>query len=435
MGVRRQSKREYMARMQRRYLKATKREKSTLLDEVIEVTGYHRRHAVRVLRHGRFPDSKLAELVAVQGLASPGRRLPSRGGGGGGGGGGRSPGRPRVYSSVVVGALRTAAEASNWLCGKRLAPFLEELVPALEAEGELRLAVEDRTQLLAMSARTIDRRLRVFRLQRDPKNWHGLGTTKPGSLLKNQVPIQTYTPWEDQRPGFLEIDLVAHCGTTTEGFSLNTLVGTDVATGWTECVGVWGKSQRSVFAGIETTRERLPMRLLGLDSDNGSEFLNAHLVRFCTQEEITFTRSRPYWKNDQAHVEQKNWSVVRRLIGYGRYESEAALAQLNRVYELLRIWTNFWQPSLKLVAKERDDATGKTKKTYDTAQTPYRRLLASGGLDEAQQRALAETFGACGPAGLRRQLAAAVDQLGRLQQRRNDLCESKNDENDLDRAG
>ena len=127
------------------------------------------------------------------------------------------------------------------------------------------------------------------------------------------------------------------------------------------------------------------MPLLGLDSDNGSEFLNAHLVRYCTQEELTFTRSRPYWKNDQAHVEQKNWSVVRKLVGYGRYESEAALAQLNRVYELLRVWTNFWQPSLKLVAKERDDATGKTRKKYDAAQTPYRRLLASGALDETQR--------------------------------------------------
>jgi len=323
-----------------------------------------------------------------------------------------------------------------WLrTGKRLAPFLPELVPALEAEGELRLVAEDQAQLLAMSAATIDRRLRLFRLQRDPKNWHGLGTTKPGSLLKNQVPIQTYTPWEEQRPGFLEIDLVAHCGTTTAGFYLNTLVGTDVATAWTECVGVWGKSQRAVFAGMETSRARLPIRLLGLDSDNGSEFLNAHLVRFCTQEQITFTRSRPYWKNDQAHVEQKNWSVVRRLVGYGRYESEAALVQLNRVYDLLRVWTNFWQPSLKLIAKERDDMTGKAKKKYDMAQTPYRRLLVSGVLTDSQQQALAETFAAYGPAGLRRQLAAAVEQLGRLQERPNELFELENDEYERKKVG
>jgi len=421
MGVQRQSKHEYMARMQVRYLRANKREKGTLLDEVVEVTGYHRRHAVRLLRHGRFPDPKLA---AVQGLAAPSLRPTRRGGG-----------RPRVYSSVVVGALRVAAEASGWLCGTRLAPFLAELVPALEAEGELRLTCTDREKLLAMSARTIDRRLRLFRLQRDPRNWHGLGTTKPGSLLKNQVPIQTYTPWEEQRPGFFEIDLVAHCGTTTEGFYLNTLTATDVATGWTECVGVWGKSQRAVFAGLETIRARLPFPLLGIDSDNGAEFLNAHLVRYCAKEKLTFTRSRPYWKNDQAHVEQKNWSVVRKLIGYGRYESEAALAQLNAVYDLLRRWTNLWQPSLKLVAKERDDTTGKSRKKYDVAQTPYRRLLASGVLTEAQQQALAETLAAGGPVALRRQLATAVEQLVRLQERSNVLFELENDENDLTAAG
>ena len=168
------------------------------------------------------------------------------------------------------------------------------------------------------------------------------------------------------------------------------------------------------------------MPLLGLDSDNGSEFLNAHLVRFCAVERITFTRSRPYWKNDQAHVEQKNWSVVRRLVGYGRYESEAALAQLNRVYDLLRVWTNFWQPSLKLVAKERDATTGRTKKTYDASQTPYRRLLASGVLSQTQQQALATTAAACGPVALRRQLAAAIERLGRLQERPNELCDLKN---------
>jgi hypothetical protein len=413
MAVQRQSKHEYIARMQQRYLKATKVEKHRLLAEVVEVTGYSRRHALRLLWHGRVPDPALAKLVAAQGGAGT---RPAR----------RHPGRPRVYSSVVVGALRTAAEASGWLCGKRLAPFLPELVPALEAEGELRLAAADRALLLAMSPRTIDRRLRPDRLRRDPRNWHGLGTTKPGSLLKDQVPIQTYTPWEDQRPGFLEIDLVAHCGTSTEGFYLNTLVGTDVATGWTECVAVWGKSQREVFAGLEASRTRLPMLLLGLDSDNGSEFLNAHLVRFCAQEHITFTRSRPYWKNDQAHVEQKNWSVVRRLVGYGRYESREALAALNRVYELLRLWTNFWQPSLKLIKKERDDRTGKTRKTYDVAQTPYRRLLASGALDGRQEQALAETFAAHGPTGLRRQLAAALERLVRLQERPNEGCSLKN---------
>jgi hypothetical protein len=195
----------------------------------------------------------------------------------------------------VIGALREVAEASDWLSGKRLAPFLAELVPALEAEGAVQLAPAVRARLVGMSAVSIDRHLRPFRLQRRPS---GLSATKPGSLLKQQVPLHTCTPWHERRPGFVEIDLVAHCWTTTAGFYLNTLTVTDVATGWTECVGVWGKGQDAVFAALAQARARLPVPLLGIDSDNGPEFLNAQLLRWCAQEQVTFTRSRPYWKND-----------------------------------------------------------------------------------------------------------------------------------------
>lgn len=411
MQVRQQSKQDLAAALQGRYVKAGKREKGELLDEFVAVTGYHRRHAVRLLRHGRFPDPRLAALRGtVAGAAATRRR----------------GGRPRAYSPVVVGVLRVVAEASDWLCGKRLAPFLRVLVPRLEAEGALdlsRLTREERVLLVSMSPATIDRRLAPFKLQRGGRGW---GTTKPGSLLKGQVPIQTYTPWEDQRPGFCEIDLVAHGGTSTAGHYLNTLTVTDVATAWTECAAVYGKSQRNVFAALEAVRERLPFPLLGIDSDNGSEFLNEHLVRFCAREQITFTRGRPYWKNDQAHVEQKNWSVVRRLVGYGRYESEAALAQLNRVYDELRPWTNCWQPTLKLIAKVRDDATGKSKKTYDQAQTPYQRVLAAGAGAPEARAALAETFAAVGPAERRRRVAAAVDHLLRLQERGNEIFKLAN---------
>jgi hypothetical protein len=411
VGVQQRSRHELAAAIQARYLKAGRAEKGRILDEFCAATGYHRRHAVRLLRHGRFPAP--ARAAAARGRAVAGRRAA------------RPGGRPRVYSAVVVGALRAAAEASGWLCGARLAPFLPELVPALEREGALALPAAERDRLLAMSARTIDRRLRPFRLRRDPRNWHGLGTTKPGTLLKDQVPVRTFTPWADQRPGFVEVDLVTHCGTTTAGFYLNTLVATDVCTGWTECAGVWGKSQRAVVAALTTLRGRLPCPLLGIDADNGSEFLNAHLVRYCAAEALTFTRSRPYWKNDQAHVEQKNWSVVRKLVGYARYESEAALAHLDALYEVLRLWTNFWQPSLKLIAKQRDAATGKTRKTYDAAQTPYRRLLASGVLatDPDQRAALARTFAATGPLALRRRLATALDGLARHHERRNDVVD------------
>ena len=334
MAVRQQSKHELVTALQRRYARARRAEKGQILDEFVAATGYHRKWAIELLRHGP---------------------PPARSGRGG---------RPRVYSAVVVGALRTVWEARGELCGKRRAPFLAELVPALEAEGVLALEPALREPLLRMSAATIDRRLHPFRLQQR----HGLGTTKPGMLLKQQVPIHTYTPWDAQRPGFVEIDLVAQCGTSTAGHYLNTLTVTDVATGGTECAGVWGKGPAAVCGALAQIRERLPMPLLGIDSDNGSEFLNAHLVRWCEQEQLTCTRSRPYWKNDQAHVEQKNWSVVRKLLGYDRYAPQAELALLQRVYQGLRLWTNHWPPVLKLVGKER--AGPKVRKRYDTAQTP-----------------------------------------------------------------
>jgi hypothetical protein len=378
MSVRQQSKHELVGAQQERYRRASRADKAQILDEFVAATGYHRKHALRLFRAG--PPA------------------PRTGHGG----------RPRRYDAVVVGALREVAAASDWLCGKRLAPFLAELVPALEGEGALWVPPAVRERLLQMSAASIDRHLRPFRLLRRPS---GLSTTKPGSLLKHQVPVHTYTPWDEQRPGFVEIDLVAHCGTTTAGFYLNSLTVTDVATGWTECVGVWGKGQAAVFAALAQARARLPVPLLGIDSDNGSEFLNAHLVRWCEHEQLTFTRSRPYWKNDQAHVEQKNWSIVRRLLGYERYESEAALGALQAVYQQLHLWINHWQPVLKLVAKERAGTT--VRKRYATAQTPYRRVLAWDGLaPDAAERLIAE-HESCGPRALWRQVEAARAELWR----------------------
>jgi hypothetical protein len=382
MAVRQQSKHELVAAVQARYARAGRAEKGQILDEFVAATGYHRKWAIGLLRHGP---------------------PPARVGQGG---------RPRVYSAVVVGALRQVWEAGGELCGKRLAPFLAEFVPALQAEGVLELEPAVRERLLQISAATIDRRLHPFRLQQR----HGLGTTKPGALLKQQVPIRTYTPWDEQRPGFVEMDLVAHCGTSTAGHYLNTLTVTDVATGWTECAGVWGKGQAAVFGALEYLRERLPLPLLGIDSDNGSEFLNAHLVRWCEQERLTFTRSRPYWKNDQAHVEQKNWSVVRKLLGYDRYETRAELALLQRVYQWLRLWTNHWQPVLKLVGKEREGA--KVRKRYDTAQTPYRRVLASGVLTPEGRARLEQEHAASGPTAVWREVDAARAALWRLPTRR-----------------
>jgi hypothetical protein len=381
MAVRQRSKHELVAALQGRYRRADRAGKARLLDEFCAATGYHRKHAIRLLGDG--PPA------------------PRAGHGG----------RARVYSSVVVGALRLCAEASGWLCGKRLAPFLTELVPALEAEGALRLEPLVRSQLLAMSAATIDRRLRPFRLQLV----RGFSTTKPGSLLKSQVPVRTWTPWDEQRIGFLEIDLVAHCGISNRGQYLFTLVATDVASGWTECMGVPSKRQDDVFTALQAIRGRLPFVLLGLDSDNGSEFLNNHLVQYCSQQRLTFTRSRPYWKNDQAHVEQKNWSIVRKVIGYDRYESAEALEQLNRVYEALRLWTNHWQPVMKLIGKQRVGA--KLRKRYDVARTPYQRLCENRDLSLPRRRRLEAEHAQLTPLALKQQLDTAVLHLERQRSR------------------
>lgn len=221
---------------------------------------------------------------------------------------------------------------------------------------------------------------------------HGLrqcrfSTTQPGTLLKNAIPVRTFSEWDEKRPGFLEADLVAHCGESPEGFYLTTLSTVDVATGWVEPVAVWGKGQLRVRGAVNDVREQLPFRMLGLDSDNGSEFINHSLYGYCKQWGITFTRARSYKKNDSCHVEQKNWSVIRRIIGYDRFSTRAVFTALNDIYTLLRLFMNFFQPVLKLVGKTRHGA--RVHKVYDVARTPYQRLLASGVLTEEEKFHLA----------------------------------------------
>ncbi len=378
MGVEQRSKHDVAAKVRGRYLAADREEKERLLDEFVALTDYHRKYAIALLRHG--PPRGVYRVSAG--------------------------GHPLVYGPRVVGALMVAAEATGWICGKRLAPFMAELVPALEREGALALSEEERRALLSMSAATIDRRLRTARMAERPK---GRSITRPGSLLKKQVPVRTFTPWDEERPGFVEIDLVAHCGTTTAGSYLCTLDMVDIATGWTECDAVIDKSQRAVFAALERLRTRLPFPLLGIDSDNGSEFINEHLVKWCRREEITFTRCRAYHKDDQAHVEQKNWSVVRGLIGYDRYESTAALTQMRHVYELVRLEVNGFLPVMKLVGKEREGA--KVRKKYDVPRTPYRRAVAAGAMQGEAKAHFDALMAQWGPLGLRRRLEAELEQL------------------------
>jgi hypothetical protein len=372
------SKRELLDEIRPRYLKAKKSKKKAMLDEFVAATGYHRKYAIRILKHGR----------------------PRRSG--------KKHGLPKVYQGEVVVALEQIWEVCGRICSKRLHPFLPEIVKVLERCGELQLSEHTKTLLLQMSRSTMDRCLAPARFEHP----HGLSTTKPGSLLKKAIPVRTYTPWDEDQPGFLEIDLVAHCGQTTEGQYVNTLTCVDLSTGWIECLAVPRRTQQAVFEAIQSMRTRLPFPLLGLDSDNGGEFINDLLYHYCQSEKITFTRSRPYQKNDQAHVEQKNWSVVRRLIGYDRFETEAEQKLLENIYAHLRLYANFFQPVLKLVSKDHVDK--KLIKRYDQAATPFQRVLAAQQIPFQSKARLTNLYVQLNPAQLRTTIDELVAKLWKI---------------------
>lgn len=373
-----QSKQELVKRLHPRYLQASRIEKTKILDEFTAVTGCHRKHAIRALRQG-----------------VPGCPRERRG-------------RQRTYTGAAVNALAEIWRISGCICGKRLQPFLPEMVKTLERHGELQLDPETKTLLLQMSAATIDRRLRPFRSHAG----RGLSTTKPGTLLKQSIPVRTFADWDDVQPGFAEIDLVAHCGQSTQGTYLNTLTAVDIVTGWTECLVLPHRSQQAVSAAVQALQSRLPFSLLGLDCDNDSVFINETLQRHCEQHKITFTRSRPYRKNDQSHVEQRNGSVVRRTIGYRRYESPEALALFEAIYDDLHLYTNFFQPTLKLLVKKRQGS--KVYKKHDKAQTPHQRAMQSPDVAKKVKLKLQQIYLTLNPAELRRRIDANLKALWQL---------------------
>ena len=387
------SKRELHGQVQTRYLKANKAEKQAILDEFTANTGYHRKYAIRVLKHGYK------------------RRL-------------RKPkGRRAIYCGEVVEVLEQIWEIYGRICSKRLHPYLPEGIKVLERCGELQLVPETKNLLLQMSRSSIDRCLAPVRF-RQP---HGRSTTKPGSLLKQQIPIRTFADWTEDQPGFLEIDCVAHCGKDVSGQFLYTLTCTDLCTGWTETLALPRRSQEAVCRAIDGMRQDLPFALLGIDSDTGGEFtlapgasagVNDLLLRYCLNQHITFTRSRPFQKNDQAHVEHtcpggrcqgKNWSVVRHLIGYDRLEGDEQFALLQSIYQDWRLYVNFFQPVLKLSRKER--MGNKLIRRYDIARTPYQRLLEREEISLAQKAHLLNLYLSLNPVELRRQVDQKALQL------------------------
>lgn len=357
-----------------RYQLASHTQKSVILDEFVASTGYARKYAILLLTRPPLP--------APTQIHRP--RLPR-------------------YGAAVQAALEVAWAACNFVGAKRLVPFLPVLVPILERHQHLTLTDTVRAQLLALSPATADRLLRSARRAGDP---HGITTTKAGALLKRQIPVRTFTDWDEARPGFVEADLVAHCGTHPDGAFLATLVITDVSTGWVECQALLYRSQDQVLQGLRRARQLIPFPLLGLDTDNGGEFINTELVSYCEQEHISFTRGRAYHKNDQCFVEQKNGAIVRHFVGYDRFEGEPSYRQLVELYRALRLYVNFFQPSLKLKEKRQ---TGKAvQRVYLPAQTPFERLCAADVLTEDVRTRLEAIFLALDPVRL-------LDQIGHLQ--------------------
>ena len=365
------------------YRRGRKRERSGILDQIEEVTGYHRKYAAWLLRnHGRRV--KIGRKLVVIGDV---RKRGSRN-------------RKRKYDDEVKRVVVELWRLCDYVTGKRLVPAIREMVPILEEKGEIKLSDEVRKKVMEISPATVDRLLRDERKKYSIKR--RICLTKPGTLLKRQIPIRTFSQWDDTRPGYMEVDLVSHDGGNPEGEFCYTLDMVDVSTGWSEQIAVLNRAQVWVFEGIKEVRQRLPFDMKGLDSDNGSEFINHQLKRYCEREGIEFTRSRPYQKNDTCHVEQKNWSIVRRFVGYGRYTGEKQRDKLNQLYKLLRLYVNLFLPSMRLKEKTRDGA--RVIRRYDDPMTPYKRIMNSEYISEEQKEKLRHLYHSINPAELHRQI-------------------------------
>jgi len=376
-----------------RYQRLSKKEKTIFLNEFIQLTGYNRSYAARALR--------IKEVLGYMNIGAKRVRLvrDKR----------KIKRKKKIYDQDVLVALKKIWKIGDYICSKRLALFLSEIIPILEKWGEIKLDAKIRKKLFEISASSIDRLLADIRKRYQLK---GRSTTKPGTLLKKAIPIKTFADWDEAKPGFFEVDLVSHDGGAVRGDFNQSLNFTDISTGWDEMIAVKNKAQVWVFAGIRRIEVRLPFSILGIDSDNGAEFINAHLIRYCEEHKITFTRSRPYRKNDSCFVEQKNWSVIRRAVGYARYDTDKELNILNELYSHLRLYVNFFQPVRKLIKKERIGS--KVIKRYDEAKTPYKRVLASPDIEDEIKMKLKSQYDMLNPAELKRKITKLQNKLLKL---------------------
>ena len=362
------TRRELIEAIAGRYHAATRIEKKKILDEFIEVTGFHRKHAIRALKRHAGNSTEPAP-------------------------------RARIYDEAAVTALTVLWEAADRICGKRLKEAIPTLVDAMERHGHLQLEPEVRSRVLAMSAATMDRVLKPARdMGRYGRRRSGINNTP----LRKSIAVRTFSDWNDPPPGFFEMDMVAHCGKSVAGSHAHSLVLTDIASGWTEGAAMVVREQTLITLTVEEVRLKLPFPMLGLDVDNDSAFINETVVDYCKDRKLELTRSRAYKKNDQAWIEQKNGSVVRRMVGYGRLEGVPATTVLGELHEVVRLYVNFFQPSFKLKSKIRVGA--KVSKKYYTPATPYERLLANDRVTTECKEQLRHTFSTLDPVQLLNQI-------------------------------
>lgn len=375
------SKREYLIELKKKYRQASRKKKSQLLDDFCEFTSYHRKYALEIINKplpGKWKRYKL---------------------------------RKKYYDQKVIDALLILWRATNEICGERFQPFIPELLDKMIDCGEIQVTSEVKEKLLKISLGQVKKTLSH---QKRISTTKIKGTTRPGTLLKGQIAIR-YGPWDEVDPGYFEMDTVAHCGNTLLGNFIYSLDLIDISTGWTEQAAIWGKGERATLEQFKKIEQRLPFKILGIDPDNGSEFINWHMYRYCQKKTINFTRSRAYQKNDNAHIEQKNWTAIRQLVGYERLDKKKQLVILNDLYaSSWRLYVNFFQPMMKLKEKIKNVKTGKTKKKYYQAKTPYRRLLEHKKIDKQTKKMLKDIYKELNPVKLKVEIEQKLDELRRV---------------------
>jgi len=373
------SRTQYLRVLQEKYFKASKKEKGKIVDEYCRNTGQNRKYVIRKI-NSEIPEQKV-------------RRR-----------------RRWIYDGEVIVALVRVWEIFDFPCGQRLAPLLKEMVPRLRALGELRCSDEVAEKLCQISSSTIDRKLRREKQRRG--SFYKKGFSKNNSLLMKKIPIKL-NDWDTSLIGNIQIDYVEHCGSTKRGHYLNTLNATDIGSGWWEAQAVMGKAQEPTLDALEKMRERCPFPWEEIHPDNDSSFINAHLFNYCRREDIKFSRSRPGKKNDNCYVEQKNWTHVKKVLGYLRYDREEEKRIINDLYENeLRLYKNFFQPVMKLKEKVREG--GKLHRKYHPAKTPYQRLMESQQISQEKKEELKEIYNSLNPAELKRAIDRKLEELWEL---------------------